>query len=56
MYILNIATAIKKMKIKDLKDFILENYYQRNGYTEESSYYSIKRQKKKKIYHSLQPN
>ena len=47
------------MKIKDLKDFILENYYQRNGYTEdteESSYYSIKRQKKKKIYHSLQPN
>ena len=27
MYILNIASAIKKMTIKKLRDFIFENYY-----------------------------
>ena len=27
MYILNIAKAIKKMSINEIRDFILENYY-----------------------------
>ena len=47
MYILNIANAIKKMTIKELKDLIFENYYRQIGFTKENSYYSIKRQKKK---------
>ena len=29
MYILNIAKAIKKMSVNEIKDFILENYYKR---------------------------
>ena len=47
MYILNIANAIKKMTIKELKDLIFESYYRQIGFTKENSYYSIKRQKKK---------
>ena len=45
MYILNIVSAIKKMTAKELKDFIFENYYQRMGFAEENSYYSMKHQK-----------
>ena len=38
MYILNIHSAIKKMTISELKDFIFENYCRRLGFTKESSY------------------
>ena len=31
MYILNIAKAMKKMTLKELKDVLSENYYQRIG-------------------------
>ena len=32
MYILNIASAIKKMTFNELRDFIFENYYKRIGF------------------------
>ena len=32
MYILNITKAIKNMTIKELKDFIFENYYRQNRF------------------------
>ena len=34
------------MKIKELIDFIYENYFSQTGLTKENSYYSIKNQKK----------
>ena len=46
MYILSILSAIRKMTIKELKDFKLENYYRLNRFTKEKSYYSIKHRKK----------
>ena len=49
MYILNIHSAIKKMKIKELKDFIFENYYRQIEFTKQNSYYSMKHQKKKDL-------
>ena len=49
MYILNIASAIKKMAMKEVKNFILENYYERIRFTKENNYYSMKRQKKKDL-------
>ena len=47
MYILSIVNAIKKITIKELKDFTYESYYRRMGFLKENSYYSIKHQKKK---------
>ena len=43
------------MTVKEVKDFIFENYYRQIGFAKEKSYYSIKRQKKK-IYCHLQQN
>ena len=34
------------MTIKELRDFIYENYFRRIGFTKESSYYSMKCQEK----------
>ena len=48
MYILNIANTLKKMTVKELKDFVRENCYKQIEFTKENSYYSMKRQKKKK--------
>ena len=39
MYILNIARAIKKMSVNELRDFIFENYYKRIRFSGENSYY-----------------
>ena len=47
MYILNIANAIKKMSVNELRDFIFENYYRQIGFSKENSYYSLKHQKKR---------
>ena len=47
MYTLNIVSAIKKMTIKELKDFIFKNSHQRMGFAKENSYHSMKHQKKK---------
>ena len=49
MYILNISRAIKKMSVKEIRDFIFENYYKRIGFCKGNSYYSIKRLKKKRF-------
>ena len=46
MYILNIR-SVTKMTLKELKEFIFENYYRQNGFSKENSYYSMKYQKKK---------
>ena len=47
MYILNIARAIIKKSVNEIKDLIFENYYKRIGFSKENSYYSMKRLKKK---------
>ena len=36
------------MYVNEIRDFIFENYYKRNGFSKENSYYSMKRLKKKK--------
>ena len=46
MYILNIASAIKKMSVNEIKDFSFENYYKQIGFSKENCYYSMKHQKK----------
>ena len=33
-----IVSAIKKLSIKELRDFIYENYYSQIGFTKENSY------------------
>ena len=43
MYILNIARAIKKTSVNEIRDFIIENYYKRIGFSREDSYYSMKK-------------
>ena len=53
MYILNIARAIKKIHVNEIRDFILENYYKRIGFSKANSYYPIKLSKKKKKKDSL---
>ena len=50
MYILNTFKAIKKMSINEIRDFIFEIYYTRIGFSKESSYYLMKRLKKKKRF------
>ena len=37
------------MSIKEIKNFIFENYYKRIGFSKESSYHSIERLKKKDL-------
>ena len=46
MYILNIASTIKKMSVNELRDFIFENYYKGIRFVTERSYYSMKCLKK----------
>ena len=47
MYIVNIARAIKKMSINEIKDFIFKDCYKRIVFSKESSCYSIKYIKRK---------
>ena len=49
MYTLNYTSAIKKMTIHELGDFIFENYYKQIGYVKESGCYSMKRLKRKDL-------
>ena len=49
MYALNIARAIKKISVNEIKDFISENYYKRIGLSKENIYYSMKLLKKKDL-------
>ena len=41
MYIHNIENAIRKSSVKDLREFILENYLKQIGFTKEDSYFSL---------------
>ena len=50
MYTLNIASAIKKISVDELRDFIFENYFKEIGFVKGRSYYSIKRLERKKIF------
>ena len=50
MYILTITNIVN-----EIRDFIFENYCKRIGFFRETSYYSMKNQKKK-IYNCLQLN
>ena len=45
MYSLNIAKAIIKISVNDIRDFIFENCYKRTGISKESSYDLMKRLK-----------
>ena len=49
MYILNIASTIKKMSVNEIRHFIFENYYKRIGFSRKNNHYSIKHQKKKDL-------
>ena len=49
MYTINIARAIKEMSVNEIRYFILENYYKWIGFSKESSYYSLKRVKRKNL-------
>ena len=42
MNILNVENVMKKMMVRDLKEFIFENYYKQIGFTKEDSYYLLK--------------
>ena len=42
MYILNIARAIKKMSVNEIREIIFENYYKKIGFSKENSYSSMK--------------
>ena len=41
MYIHNIENAIRKSSVKDLREFIFENYLKQIGFTKEDSYFSL---------------
>ena len=49
MHTLNIAKAIEKMSVNEIRDFIFENYYKQTGFSKKSSYYSMKRLKRKDL-------
>ena len=46
MYVLNIVSPIKRMTVKELKNSILESYYQRMGFAKKNSCYSMKHKKR----------
>ena len=49
MFILNIASAIRKIAVNELRDSIFENYYKQIGFSEENSYYTRRHQEKKDL-------
>ena len=55
MHILNIASAIKNLKVNEIRHFTFGNYYKQIGFSNENSYYSMKSQRKQ-IYNCLQLN
>ena len=48
MYILNLARAIKKVLVNEIRDFIFENFCNRIGFSKENSYYLVEHLKRKK--------
>ena len=49
MYTLNIARAIKKINVNEMRKFIFEIYYKRIRFSRENSYYSMKLLKRKDL-------
>ena len=49
MYILNIVSAIKKISVNEIRDFIFLNCYKRISFSKENSYFSMKRLKKRVV-------
>ena len=49
MHTLNIARAIKNMSVNEIRDLIFEIHYKIIGFSEENSYYSMKRLNKKDL-------
>ena len=47
MYVLNTASALQKISVNEIIDFIFKNYYKRVDFSKENSYYSIKHQEKR---------
>ena len=47
IYILDIAGATKKMSFNEIRDFVIENYYKENGFSNQNSYYLMKHLRKK---------
>ena len=47
LYAIQSLRAIKKMSVKEIIEFIFENYYKRIGLFKENSYYSMNYQKRK---------
>ena len=56
IYILNIARAIKKVSVNEIRDFTFENCYKQIGFCKENSYYSMKHLKKRFIVPCKQTN
>ena len=49
MYILNIARAIKKTSVNEIRSFIFEIIKKELDFSKENSYYSMKPSKKKRF-------
>ena len=49
MFILNIASPLRKIAVNELSYSIFENYYKQIGFSEENSYYPRKHQTKKDL-------
>ena len=49
IYTLNIARAIKKINVNEMRKFIFEIYYKRIRFSRENSYYSMKLLKRKDL-------
>ena len=45
MYILSIASPIKKMSFHKIRDFIFKSYYKRIAFSKQNNYYSMKHYK-----------
>ena len=54
MHILNIASAIKNLKVNEIRHFTFGNYYKQIGFSNENSYYSMKSQGKEIYNKSVQ--
>ena len=49
MYTQSFSKAIEKMSVNEIRDFIFENCYKQIGFFKDSSYYSMKRLKKRNL-------
>ena len=50
MSIINIARAITKISVNEIRDFIFENYFKRMAFSKKHDYHSMKCLEKKKRF------